>query len=327
MVEVGGSHGVPAQVLLRGSGLTPAELHDEGNGISADQEIVVVRNLLAHCGEDRELAVEVGRGYTLGNAGFMGFATMTSPTMRSAIETGLTYIGLTSTLLRYRLEEHGDEAALVLDGGEIPDDVREFVVERDLTALLGTLFPTIFGTLIERRLELTLSRAAERRLAPFVPPGMTTRRGAARNAAVFPRDHLDRPMPHVDAQTARLCALQCEEQLQRRRRRTGIAHRVRVRLLRDPTRMPSAHELAHELNVDTRTLRRRLDAEGTSFRELRDEVRGSLAAELLGDCGLTVTEVAGRLGYAETSTFSHAFKRWHGVSPRTFQQGRIASRR
>jgi AraC-like DNA-binding protein len=73
-----------------------------------------------------------------------------------------------------------------------------------------------------------------------------------------------------------------------------------------------------------RTLRRHLVAEGTSFQELRDEVREQLAVELLGDLGLSVTEVARRLGYAETSAFSHAFKRWRGVSPRTFQQQRAA---
>jgi AraC-like DNA-binding protein len=83
--------------------------------------------------------------------------------------------------------------------------------------------------------------------------------------------------------------------------------------------MPSAEQIADELGVDVRTLRRHLVAEGTSFQELRDEVR-----EQLGDLGLSVTEVARRLGYAETSAFSHAFKRWRGVSPRTFQQQRAA---
>jgi AraC-like DNA-binding protein len=55
--------------------------------------------------------------------------------------------------------------------------------------------------------------------------------------------------------------------------------------------MPSAAQTADELGVDVRTLRRHLVAEGTSFQELRD-------------LGLSVTEVARRLGYAETSVFS-----------------------
>jgi transcriptional regulator GlxA family with amidase domain len=60
--------------------------------------------------------------------------------------------------------------------------------------------------------------------------------------------------------------------------------------------MLSAAQIADELMVDVRTLRRHLVAEGTSFQELRD-------------LGLSVTEVARRLGYAVTSVFSHAFKR------------------
>lgn len=73
-------------------------------------------------------------------------------------------------------------------------------------------------------------------------------------------------------------------------------------------------DIASELGVDERTLRRRLTAEGTSYRALLDEVRATLAGELLGS-GLTVEETARRLGYSETSAFTHAHTRWHGGPP------------
>jgi AraC-like DNA-binding protein len=326
MVEVGAEHGVSRKVLLRGSGVSAADLEDESTGIAADQEIAVIRNLLRHTGTPPALAVEVGRRYTLGNTGILGFALLTSPTTRAAISAALNYVGLTSTLLRYRLEEDGDEAALVMAASEIPEDVRTFVLTRDLTALLNSIFPATFGPLVDGRLDLALGRGDLQGLLELVPPTIGVRTGAARNAFVFPRARLDEPMPQADPYTARLCAVQCEELLQRRRQRAGTAHRTRVRLLRDHAAMPSAEQIADELGVDVRTLRRHLVAEGTSFQELRDEVREQLAVELLGDLGLSVTEVARRLGYAETSAFSHAFKRWRAVSPRTFQHQRTGSR-
>jgi AraC-like DNA-binding protein len=63
-------------------------------------------------------------------------------------------------------------------------------------------------------------------------------------------------------------------------------------------------------------LRRRLAESGTSFQELLDEVREALAQELLTT--LAVEDVALRLGYAEASSFIHAFKRWKGVTPAVY---------
>lgn len=68
-----------------------------------------------------------------------------------------------------------------------------------------------------------------------------------------------------------------------------------------------------------RTLRKRLTAEGTSYRILLDEVREHLAEELLLAGGLPVEAIAHRLGYVEVSSFSQAFRRWKGVGPREFR--------
>lgn len=72
--------------------------------------------------------------------------------------------------------------------------------------------------------------------------------------------------------------------------------------------------VAKELCVTERTLHRRLAAEGTSYRALLDEVRATLAAEML-DAGFSVEQTAQRLGYSETSAFTHAHVRWNGQPP------------
>jgi len=69
-------------------------------------------------------------------------------------------------------------------------------------------------------------------------------------------------------------------------------------------------QVAAELRVTSRTLRRRLQAEGSSYRGLLDELRQTLAEELMGTAGLKVDEVAVRLGYSEAASFLHARKRW-----------------
>ena len=84
-------------------------------------------------------------------------------------------------------------------------------------------------------------------------------------------------------------------------------------------RAPDMGEVASDLYMTTRTLRRRLLDEGTSFAELRDEVRQTLAEELLSGPGLSVEQIAERLGYAEATSFVNAFKRWRGRTPHNYR--------
>jgi AraC-like DNA-binding protein len=77
----------------------------------------------------------------------------------------------------------------------------------------------------------------------------------------------------------------------------------------------SAVALASQLDLHRRTLNRRLQARGTTYQRILDDVRFELACELLAEGTLSVAEISSRLGYAETSAFSRAFRRWSGTSP------------
>jgi AraC-like DNA-binding protein len=77
--------------------------------------------------------------------------------------------------------------------------------------------------------------------------------------------------------------------------------------------------MARLMNTSERTLKRRLHDEGTTFRALLAESRGAMAEALLREGELALGEIAERLGFADLSTFSQAFKRWYGVAPSTFR--------
>jgi AraC-like DNA-binding protein len=77
----------------------------------------------------------------------------------------------------------------------------------------------------------------------------------------------------------------------------------------------SGDEVAKQLSMHRRTLDRRLKTEGTTFQEVLDEVRFEAACQLLDTARIPITEIAATLGYAETSAFSRAFRRWSGTTP------------
>ena len=78
---------------------------------------------------------------------------------------------------------------------------------------------------------------------------------------------------------------------------------------------PSVREIAGALRMSPQTLRRRLQAEGTTPRAVRDELLRDTAIAALSEGDATVAGVSRRLGFAEPSTFSRAFHRWTGHRP------------
>jgi AraC-like DNA-binding protein len=77
----------------------------------------------------------------------------------------------------------------------------------------------------------------------------------------------------------------------------------------------SQTRVAERLGIHRRTLIRRLEEEGTSFRALADEVRFARAQHLLANTDIPIGDIASLLDYAEPSSFSRAFRRWAGVAP------------
>ncbi|MEP7706391.1 AraC family transcriptional regulator ligand-binding domain-containing protein [Paraglaciecola sp. 25GB23A] len=80
--------------------------------------------------------------------------------------------------------------------------------------------------------------------------------------------------------------------------------------------------LAAKLNMTSRTLRRKLIAEGSRFQQLKDNVRRDKAISLFEQPSLSIAQISIAVGFTEMATFSRAFKHWTGVSPSTYRNYR-----
>ena len=83
---------------------------------------------------------------------------------------------------------------------------------------------------------------------------------------------------------------------------------------------PSFEQLARRLNVSPRTLRRHLTAEGTSFKNLLNDIRKEKAIELLNNTNFSIEKIATELGYNDVPNFYHAFKIWTGTTPSNYRK-------
>lgn len=100
----------------------------------------------------------------------------------------------------------------------------------------------------------------------------------------------------------------------------GTSGMVKENLARSPASdWNGFDQLAKELGISPSTMRRRLKAEGTSFRTLKAELRKERATALLKEGRLTVAEISDNLGYAEPSAFFRAFRDWTGRAPAEYR--------
>ncbi|MPY84843.1 MAG: helix-turn-helix domain-containing protein [Actinophytocola sp.] len=317
MTRFAAEHGVGHEDMLRGAALTLAEAEDPDTQIDAHQELAVVRNLVAHLGDEPGLGLRVGSRYQVTTFGIFGFACVSSPTLRDVISFALRYWDLSFAFGIPEVEIGGFEIRIELHDEAVPGQLRRFLVERDLAAMY-----TIMNDLLPMGVPISGLEFA------FPAPSSLDDYQAVFGArpdfdrpahvATFDVAYLDKPLPQANAQTVAMCEAQCRELVARRRARSGISHEVRERLVSLGGADTGMDAIARDLNVSTRTLRRKLSEAGTSYRLLLDEVREALAEEMLATGALSVSDVAVRLGYAEATSFIHAFKRWKGVTPKAF---------
>ncbi len=320
MVRLAAQRDIPETVVLAGTGLTTADLSAPDAEIRSEQELRAIGNLLGAVTSAATLGLDAGLQYHLTTYGIWGYAMVSASTFRESIDVGLRYLDLTYTFAPIRAEDDGDGLQLVLEEDpDIPPEVNRFLVQRDAAAI-HTLQREVLGWPAYPRnvcFRHSATAAARKKYAEVF--GTVPTFDAERNVVVLDAAQLDAPLPQADLHTAAMAQQMCADILDSRSERVGLAGRVRdliVGSLRNP---PSLTEAAQVLQMSPRTLRRHLSLEGTTLRQLIDEVRATLAAELITGGRLTVAEVSRRLGYVEVSSFSQAFRRWYGISPRAFQ--------
>lgn len=102
---------------------------------------------------------------------------------------------------------------------------------------------------------------------------------------------------------------------------TDTVYREIVRLL--DNEVPSLEQVADNLHISTRTMRRKLGSEGTSFQQVKQRSLHKVAIQLLTMTNTSLSEIADQLGYSESSAFVRAFKSWEGVTPQKYRASKV----
>ncbi len=264
----------------------------------------------------------VGQAWNLSNLGLLGQLMRHAPTVGEALR---------SAAVHHHLNSQG--GVVFVREREAMADFGYAIYHRG-TQGISQVYDAVLATLVNFMRELCgLAWApTEVRLAHAAPVDPSPYRRLFRcpvrfdselNALRFPADWLKRPVNGADPAVRRVLERQARALAQpdlieklRRSLRVLLLHRV-----------VSGDAVADMLAMHRRTLNRRLEALGTTFRGVLEEVRFEAACQLLAATHLPLDDIAAALGYAGTSPFTRAFRRSAGTSPgqwrRSAQAGRV----
>lgn len=311
--------------LLAGTGLSADALAEEGS-ITVAQQLTCIRNSMAMM-RRRDWHLAWARRVSERFHGPISLAQLSAPTLGDGIDVFARYMHCRVPYMRWRSRLGAQEQVLSITPRMPLGDLAPILFEIPLLSLVSWVQTVRPGDVSALIVELTH--------APMVRPAdyrhwyaCTFRFGATRNAVVIPREWRDIVNVGYDAMLWEAALRQCRAAAGlAASSRPGIVGAVRAVLYGvfatsdADDGPPTLCEMARRLNLSTRTLSRRLTEAGTSYQERIDEVRKSLAREMIGD-GMRVADIAQGLGYANTSSFDRACMRWFGSTPSRLRAAR-----
>ncbi len=307
-------------ILLKGSGLSVKELMDDTTLLTKSQQLQIVHNAMEYSGNPA-LGLGIGRALTPPTHGPLGFLANSSPNLVTAIQGFQSFIPGRISLIRSRTEYRDGNLdcyfAVDMEGSpELYRCVAEAFFLSMISLIefvLGDKFRD--GTMYCDYPKPPYYQEYEKNVHCPI------RFGASANKVVVPEKLLLTANVSSDYQNYKFALQQCQRMLDELdESEHRMTQRVRRQLLSHPPGKLSEDDAARQNFISKRTLARRLESEGSSFRELRDQLLMSLATDYLRDTTLSVEAVAVLLNYHDSSSFRRAFKRWTQVTPQQFRQ-------
>ncbi len=145
--------------------------------------------------------------------------------------------------------------------------------------------------------------------------------GAAENEMRFSPSVLDLPHVRPDSRLLTVMTRYADSLLASLPGRGDVVASVSSTIARQMAKeLPSLRSTANVVHLSERTLQRRLAGNGVSYSKLIDGVRRDLALKHIGDAGLSISEIAYLLHFADSTAFYRAFKRWTSEAPAQYRR-------
>lgn len=308
--------------LLRENRISPRLLEEDDARISIERFAdLQVNTMLAM--EDEGLGYSAQK-IPIGSWSMMCYAVIHCDTLGKALARYCRFFGLFQYSAHPRLLREGDQAIVRVtrqDRNVDSDTGDEYAAE---LALYNC--HRFMSWLVQEHLPVqafNFSHAAPPHETEYRPMflGNPVHFEQEHSEMILNRALLDKPVVQNEQSLARYLRHPALAMLVQQFDKDSWTIQVKNTLRKNMEQMPELDDVSRALDLHPQTLRRRLASEGSSFSEIKSQLRRDVALHFLGKRGISIEEIAHRAGFSESSAFIRAFKGWTGVTPYTYRKG------
>ncbi|MBI4964425.1 MAG: AraC family transcriptional regulator [Desulfomonile tiedjei] len=315
LVEKMLTRGIQLDKLLTGTGLDQLWLAERDPGITYRQYCQIVINAIDESGDPAIGLSAIDDSSYISRLGFWGYALASARTWRDANKIAMEFWEISGSLVRVSFTSDDKHAIwnVFVASPLVADRVLIFAIEKVIASACATIH-FLTGS-PPPLLEIQVS---------YAPPGHVhlykkyfdcpVKFGCDRNLVRMDASVLERPLKMTSPQIAEVCKNQCQELLLKYRQSDDLVHMVRRMIFSSPGKSVRIQDIAEDLGLGARTLRRRLRERNITFKEILDGVRAEIARGYLTGTRLSIDQISGLVGFDEATNFRRAFKRWTGES-------------
>lgn len=314
------AEGISLNRIFRGTNLSERWLKDENALITTANYLTIVNNALDES-KDPALALHLGQKHNLGELGMWGYAIISSPTLGEANQVALRYWDLSGSLVTLSYLKEKNYSTWKIHPAFPMDSLRSWIFA--VEELLSTFFSGS-GFLSKENFQI-----AEIHLSYPEPAHGAFYKELFHCPVYFNKDadmfrtsfnFEDIPTSMGNPIMADICKRQCRQLMTKFKVSDELISTIRNLLITSCGHFPSLPEIAGQMAMSPRTLRRRLEEKNTTYQTILDEIRTELTKEYIATTDLSIEQIAGRIGFSEATTLRRAFKKWTGMNIKEFRK-------
>lgn len=285
-----------------------------------EQEIILIENLIRHFGKPFATGFAVGINYRVDQLGVLGLALMSSRDGSHAVDIAERYLECAFNFTQFSLQRNGDKVSVEWKPiNHYSDEVKQFLIARDIGIIhfidshinfemearkfhkLGFTFDYLVG----------MDEVSKVFGCPVLYNQKTT-------YVVSQLIHLQKSPPFSNPANAKIIEETYFKGL--KKHEPSLSNKIKQRLISELNLNIQKKDIANYFNMSERTLARHLSKEAISWRKLLSEVRIEKAEMLLKSTQKSIQQICDQVGFANLSSFSHAFNKKNNISPSEFRR-------
>lgn len=320
-LEVLNARGIDTAHVFEGTGLDSAAVETHAFRVSSSQILRAFKNISDKCW-DPYLPYDIGSNVHLSAYGLYGYALLCCTNYENAVDFATRYHHLAAPTVDMDFTFADGEQGWNIEpvaSDHVDPSFYAFLVCLQV-GIHRSLHRDVMGPEFEPHL---LELRFTERTTYSIPPEAAgkIRFGTARNRFHVAPEWIYRKLELGNALTFQQIVQICDTELSELLMYDGLSGQIRKVLLENAAFSSNMDAIAKHLGLTSRTLRRHLKQESTTFSSIVDSTRAELALRYLRSAELSTEEIAYILGFSETASFVRAFKRWTGKTPRTYRMG------